>query len=724
MSDGDGQVRLSLREVVRDHGAAGLDDVALLNSLLPDLLAGFRREIKLVLAAAAVGTAGLLADRTGHGMSAQAAVRDVTALLAADSMFDPALCGWIVTAYADTIGLAVAAVGLPTAEITRDLPVPAPGAPPAGRDLPASTPDPSSAVRGLSAAAPEPTATDETLRRVGKEPPTVEVAASVSTASTLPRLSPSPGTPEPGPAAGGGRLPVPGAVGPAAVGARRRRAMALAAVAVVAVLATVAVVVFGGRPGHAGSPAAVASHSSAPGGGPSPSTTPPSGTAPVGTPPSGTAAGPACGYHLAFLGALTGGYGPLGTGMAQGAQLAVDRFNSRYGADCVRLVRYDTQASGSRAAARAALVAQDPLTLGVIGPAFSPESESADPVLAAAGIPLVTPEATLPNLSARGWRVFHRAIATDDDAARAAAPYIRDVLGASRVYVVDDRTEYGTGAAATARDALGDLVVGSATVPAHATAADFAALASGVRKSGATVVFFGGYFTAGGRLRHALTALSWPGTLVGGDAMMDSGFVAAAGASAAEGSVVVAPDPPISAARGTFAADYKAAYGVAAPAASDVAYDVANMFLQGIAAGRASPAAMLAWIDAYDGDGVARHYHFTAAGDLDPADSSIWAYTVAGGRFVLSGSVPPGVSRGRFSAPATRVRAGRADRRPPATRGCTPAISPGTGTRRAGPQKVSVGTVSAVDQAGFGAGEGRPGRAGRTAGSRCRSAST
>ena len=597
-SDRDGQVRLSLREVLRDYGPPGLDDVALLDALLPDLLAGFPREIRLVLAAASVGTARLLADRTAHGLSPDAAVRDVTALLAADSMYEPGNCRWIVTAYAETLGLEVTAA--PTQE------------------LPFTTLDP-------------PTA--ETVPRApGREPPTVEVppavpaVSAVSAAATLPRLSASPGQAQPVPPFGAPPIPAEAVH----TGARRRRVLALAGAGLVALLIAGTVLILGHRtparssttsPPHGSSP-----HSSVTvGGGPG---------------PSSPAAQPKCGYHLAFLGALTGVLGQLGTGVADGAQLAVDEFNARYGPDCVRLIRYDTQAGATTARARATELVGDSKTLGVIGPLFSPESETADPVLNAAGIPLVTPKATLSSLSARGWRVFHRAIGTDDDAARGAARYIRDVLGASRVYVVNDQTAFGVGMATGVRDALGALVVGSHALPAKVAPKDLAKIVPDVLASGATVLFYGGYYTAGGTLRRQLTAAGWRGTMVGGDGMKDPGFLAAAGVTAAEGTVDVAPDPPSPPAGGAFAADFRAEFGVAPPESSDVGYDVANMFLRGIVAGRTSTSTMLAWIDDYDGDGVARHYHFTAAGDLDPADVTVWTYTVTSGQFVASSLAP------------------------------------------------------------------------------------
>ena len=98
-------------------------------------------------------------------------------------------------------------------------------------------------------------------------------------------------------------------------------------------------------------------------------------------------------------------------------------------------------------------------------------------------------------------------------------------------------------------------------------------------------MFYGGYYPNGGLIRKQLTAAGWKGTLVGGDGMKDPGLSKAAGNAAAEGTVVTCPCSPPEQAGGTFVADYKAKWNVAAGTYSDVAFDAANIFLQGIDAG-------------------------------------------------------------------------------------------------------------------------------------------
>lgn len=103
--DRDGAARQALAEIIRDYGPTGIDDPKLLNRLLPDLLAGANREAALLLAAASAGVGRLLAERTGHGMPIESAVRDVSTMIAARNAFDRLACDWVVNTYAQAMGL-------------------------------------------------------------------------------------------------------------------------------------------------------------------------------------------------------------------------------------------------------------------------------------------------------------------------------------------------------------------------------------------------------------------------------------------------------------------------------------------------------------------------------------------------------------------------------------------------------------------------------------------
>ena len=96
-----------------------------------------------------------------------------------------------------------------------------------------------------------------------------------------------------------------------------------------------------------------------------------------------------------------------------------------------------------------------------------------------------------------------------------------------------------------------------------------------------------------------------PRTLVFGDGVLDPGYIEAAGAAAAEGAIITCPCAPIDKIEGgaDFAAAYSDAFGADAGTYSAEAYDAANFFLAGIAAGAQDREALNTYVsdESYEG---------------------------------------------------------------------------------------------------------------------------
>lgn len=123
--DNPAGVRLALSDVARDYGSVALDDARLIGRLLPDLLGvNASRESALIIAAASGGVARLLGERLSLGLPVPAAIRDVSAMLAASSLLQPHACDWIVAEYALALGSDVAAETFPTASPATWTPAP------------------------------------------------------------------------------------------------------------------------------------------------------------------------------------------------------------------------------------------------------------------------------------------------------------------------------------------------------------------------------------------------------------------------------------------------------------------------------------------------------------------------------------------------------------------------------------------------------------------------
>ncbi|RZU53029.1 branched-chain amino acid transport system substrate-binding protein [Krasilnikovia cinnamomea] len=339
-----------------------------------------------------------------------------------------------------------------------------------------------------------------------------------------------------------------------------------------------------------------------------------------------TAGGSNCGYSLAFFGALTGPAANLGVNIEQGFELAIKQYNTKKGSECITVKKFDSQGDPAVAPGVARSLVADKKIIGVVGPPFSGESEAAGPIFESAKIPTITPSATRVSLAANGWKSFHRAVANDDAQGPAAAAYIKNTLKAEKVFVADDQSAYGAGLADVVKKTLGPAVAGTDKTEADGKQTDFSALVQKVKSSGATALFYGGYYANGGLIRKQLTAAGWKGTLVGGDGMKDPGLAKAAGNAAAAGTIVTCPCSPPEKAGGTFVADYKAAWNQDAGTYSDVAFDAANIYLQGIDAGNTTPEKLISYLSSVNYQGIANTYKFTATGELDPQFIKVWAF--------------------------------------------------------------------------------------------------
>lgn len=339
-----------------------------------------------------------------------------------------------------------------------------------------------------------------------------------------------------------------------------------------------------------------------------------------------------CGSKIAFFGARTGPYANLGINIYNGVKLAVDQYNKE-NADCkVVLVSKDSQGDEKQAPALAQNLVQDPKVLGVVGPAFSGETEASGGIFDKGGLPIISASATNPTLSQKGWKIFHRDLGNDNSQGPAAASYIRDTAKAKKVFVIDDTTAYGKGLADVVKSSLGSLVVGTDTVQPKQT--DFQATVAKVKSSKADAVFYGGYYAEAGPFVKQLRAKNVTATFVSDDGVKDEGFVKGAGNEAAEGSVVTCPCIPGDEAKGTFLADYKKAFGRDPGTYGPEAYDATNVFLDGIKAGKTSRKAMNDFINSYDKDGVTKHLKFDSHGEIEKSELVVWSYVVKDGEIV------------------------------------------------------------------------------------------
>jgi branched-chain amino acid transport system substrate-binding protein len=352
----------------------------------------------------------------------------------------------------------------------------------------------------------------------------------------------------------------------------------------------------------------------------------------------GGSSGGDCGYKIAFFGALTGGNAQLGINIRDGSKLALSQYNTA-NANCkVELVEKDSAGDPQQAPGLATSVAQDAKILGVVGPAFSGESKVANPILSGAGVVIITPSATNPALAASGWKTFHRGLGNDASQGPGAANYIKSVMKAQKVFVVDDASEYGKGLADQVKQTLAGAVAGTAVVKEQQT--DFGALVQQIKSSGADTLFWGGYYREAAPFLKQFRDAGGKAKFVAGDGVKDQAFVDGAGAANAEGAILTCPCVPPEKTPGTFVADYKASAGRDPGTYSAEAFDAANILLAGIKAGNTTRAKLNDFVNAYEGQGVTTKFKFQPNGEIDPASVAVWAYKVESGKIVAAEETP------------------------------------------------------------------------------------
>ena len=325
---------------------------------------------------------------------------------------------------------------------------------------------------------------------------------------------------------------------------------------------------------------------------------------------------------IAVLAPLTGSDAALGANINDGAQLAINQHTAANPACAVQLKTFDTEGDPQKAQAVAQHVVDDPTTVGVIGPGNSGEVKATEPIFEQAGVVAATPSATNGALAHNNWRTFIRGLANDDVQGPSVAGYLTNTLGAKKICVVDDSTDYGLGLAKAVADRLGPAVVGGCKVEVKRGDKDFSAAVTQINNAQPNAIFYGGYYTEAAILVHQLRDAGVNATFASGDASNDPEFVKQAG-DAAKDALLSCPCAPTS---GPFADRYQKTFRQPAGTYSAESYDLATIMIKGIDAGQFTRPALLDYMHRYRGKGLARTYQWNPDGEL--TDTLIWMYKV------------------------------------------------------------------------------------------------
>ncbi|MFF3417507.1 ABC transporter substrate-binding protein [Streptomyces sp. NPDC002698] len=252
----------------------------------------------------------------------------------------------------------------------------------------------------------------------------------------------------------------------------------------------------------------------------------------------GAAAGSAVTVVIGVDAPLTGGMSSMGLGIRNSADLAVKTANKKRLVPGVKfeIKSLDDASDPAKGQENAVGLVSDAKVLGVVGPLNSKVARTLVPPLAQADLVNISPGNTAPETTlgpdwatgtkSRPYDTYFRTVATDVDQGPFAARYLHAEGGKSKLYVIDDKSLYGTGLTAgfmAEFKKLGGTVVGAEQVDDGQ--ADFSDLASSVRASGADAVYFGGYYDTAGPLSKQLKEAGADIPLMGGDGLFTDAFL-------------------------------------------------------------------------------------------------------------------------------------------------------------------------------------------------------
>lgn len=328
---------------------------------------------------------------------------------------------------------------------------------------------------------------------------------------------------------------------------------------------------------------------------------------------------------IGVAGPMTGDQAKMGTDFKNGVALAIEEWNSKGGVlgKRVQMLVADDQHDPKQAVAVANKLVNDGV-VGIIGHFNSSCSIPASDVYNRAGIPMITPASTNPQLTEKGYRGVFRVCGRDDQQGAIGARFVTEQLKIKKVAVIHDKTTYGQGLADEFKKNVArtsEIVYYGGIVQGDK---DFKTVLTAIREKKPDLIYFGGVYPEAGLLVKQAKELGINVPFMSGDGTIDPKFIEIAG-SAAEGTFLTfSPDPKKIPTAKTFIEAYEKRFGEIGPY-SIYAYDATNILLTAIKeAGTADGKAVIDKLHSLEFSGALGKIRFDEKGDVTVAPYVIW----------------------------------------------------------------------------------------------------
>ncbi|MCL1632635.1 branched-chain amino acid ABC transporter substrate-binding protein [Sporolactobacillus sp. CPB3-1] len=283
---------------------------------------------------------------------------------------------------------------------------------------------------------------------------------------------------------------------------------------------------------------------------------------------------------------LSGSSATLGDAIRLGAQLAIEDQKAAFEKKgfTIKLKDLDDQGDPKKGVANAQILASDKNVLALVGHLNSGVAIPSSEVYEKNNLAMVSPATTATVVTDRGLKSVNRICARDDFQGPAGANFAVKTLKAKKIFVIQDKTAYGSGLAEQFRDQakkLGAEIVGYEGITVGEK--DFSGVLSQAVAKKPDLIYFGGVYAEGGLIIKQARQKGFNGPIMGGDGLDSSSTVQIAG-DAVKGVYLtsVAGDVTKTEKGQEFAKKYKDKFGKNVESYSAYGYDSAAVILKGL----------------------------------------------------------------------------------------------------------------------------------------------
>ncbi len=202
---------------------------------------------------------------------------------------------------------------------------------------------------------------------------------------------------------------------------------------------------------------------------------------------------------IGIAGPKTGPVTQYGDMQFTGAKQAIKDINANGGVDVggtkfmLEAKEYDDACDPKQAVAVANKVVNDGVKF-VVGHLCSSSTQPPSDIYEDEGVIMITPAATAPEITARGYKNVFRTIGLDSAQGPAAGNYIADHVKPKVVAVLHDKQQYGEGIASAVKQTLESKGTKVAVFEGvNAGDKDFAAIIAKLKQANVDFVYYGGY---------------------------------------------------------------------------------------------------------------------------------------------------------------------------------------------------------------------------------------